>query len=834
MAATPRTTSPTLADRNSRSASAATTPSRARRRTGRSTRSSSSRTARCSRASCRPRRASTARSASAARARPPSAARAACASTASPAWPATRISTSAQALVAGRRHRGRADGQHARHQGPDRRHGRGPLEEDPARHAVAHQQGADPRARVHRRRASRWSTSRSRWRASSAAPASRTASRWRSTRCSSARPRWPRPTASSATRATPSSSSASRTSPRTRTASTTARTASSASRPAPRAWRPMNQIMRLRRRAGNDHHIVDRNNGERHETAFVTLIQRQRAAARGRAAAALLRRRLVVRQVPPGARARSCSTRCPRSPRRSCAARSRRWARCSRHKHPQARTSSRSRGSTSKVEGRDERLELNLYITGYDEDIERRRTSRRRGRAGHQPTGEPARPRRSPTHEGRLLARLREPRLHPELHGSMAKIAPLLDIELVELDRAVLHRRRRHRRAQPGARRHAERAHVRARPAGRGRRPDDEHLLDLPGRADRVPGAPRRQRRVPRARQRDAGRGRAEYEKGIDEQELPLGAGRGVRPRQAARARQAAADRPAASARSTAATSSARPTGWASTTSNPRDTYLGLVIEALGGTVIEYAGSHKCCGFPIITMNKEASLKQAGPPPRRRGGRRRRLPRDAVPAVPPQPRPAAAAGRARRWGATLDMPVLHLPQLVGLALGLEPEGARAAAPRRQADRGHRLDDLGRRGRRAGGRRRQRQRRLVGAVPKIRRGAAGGRARRATSRPAAGAARRPDAPPSIIPVVGDGARPSWLPAERDPHRTAARPAGRSLALDLDAARERLRRAIRPSTTSSRCGPPPWCGWPLLGRGRGFPDVQRRPRAGSCCA
>src|SRR5205085_8050570 len=44
----------------------------------------------------------------------------------------------------------------------------------------------------------------------------------------------------------------------------------------------------------------------------------------------------------------------------------------------------------------------------------------------------------------------------------------------------------------------------------------------------------------------------------------------------------------------------------------PRDSYLGLVIEALGGTVIDYAGSHKCCGFPIITMNKEASIKQAG------------------------------------------------------------------------------------------------------------------------------------------------------------------------------------------------------------------------------
>ena len=35
----------------------------------------------------------------------------------------------------------------------------------------------------------------------------------------------------------------------------------------------------------------------------------------------------------------------------------------------------------------------------------------------------------------------------PELHGSMEKVAPLLDLELVELDRAVVLRRRRHRRA---------------------------------------------------------------------------------------------------------------------------------------------------------------------------------------------------------------------------------------------------------------------------------------------------------------------------------------------------------------------------------------------------
>jgi succinate dehydrogenase / fumarate reductase cytochrome b subunit len=103
----------------------------------------------------------------------------------------------------------------------------------------------------------------------------------------------------------------------------------------------------------------------------------------------------------------------------------------------------------------------------------------------------------------------------------------------------------------------------------------------------------------------------------------------------------------------------------------PRDTYLAQVIEALGGTVIEYAGSHKCCGFPIITMNKEASLKQAG---RHLGDA---VDADADCVVTPCPlchlnldlqQPLAERVTGRR----LDMPVLHLPQLVGLALGLSP------------------------------------------------------------------------------------------------------------------------------------------------------------------
>jgi succinate dehydrogenase / fumarate reductase, iron-sulfur subunit len=41
----------------------------------------------------------------------------------------------------------------------------------------------------------------------------------------------------------------------------------------PKDVNPMGQIMRLRRIATNDHHIVDSNNGERHEAAFTTLIK---------------------------------------------------------------------------------------------------------------------------------------------------------------------------------------------------------------------------------------------------------------------------------------------------------------------------------------------------------------------------------------------------------------------------------------------------------------------------------------------------------------------------------------------------------------------------------
>jgi succinate dehydrogenase / fumarate reductase cytochrome b subunit len=105
---------------------------------------------------------------------------------------------------------------------------------------------------------------------------------------------------------------------------------------------------------------------------------------------------------------------------------------------------------------------------------------------------------------------------------------------------------------------------------------------------------------------------------------------------------------------------------------HPRDTYLHQLIETLGGTVVDYAGQYKCCGFPIITMNKEASLKQAG----RHLGDAADADADCLVTPCPlchlnldlqQPLAEKLAGRP------LNMPVLHLPQMLGLALGLEPK-----------------------------------------------------------------------------------------------------------------------------------------------------------------
>src|SRR6188768_86250 len=103
-----------------------------------------------------------------------------------------------------------------------------------------------------------------------------------------------------------------------------------------------------------------------------------------------------------------------------------------------------------------------------------------------------------------------------------------------------------------------------------------------------------------------------------------------------------------------------------------RDLYLEKVIETLGGEVIEYDGARKCCGFPVITMNRDTSLRQAGT----HLGDALDAGADCLVTPCPlchlnldmqQPEAAKAVNR------DLGLAVLHLPQLVGLALGAEPK-----------------------------------------------------------------------------------------------------------------------------------------------------------------
>jgi len=107
-----------------------------------------------------------------------------------------------------------------------------------------------------------------------------------------------------------------------------------------------------------------------------------------------------------------------------------------------------------------------------------------------------------------------------------------------------------------------------------------------------------------------------------------------------------------------------------------RDEYLEYVIDAVGATVVNYDGQDKCCGFPIMTINKENSLTMAA----NHLSEAQQEGADCL--ITPCPlchlnldaqQPDAA--KYAKVG-NLEVPILHLPQLIGLALGISPEELR--------------------------------------------------------------------------------------------------------------------------------------------------------------
>jgi succinate dehydrogenase / fumarate reductase, cytochrome b subunit len=106
-----------------------------------------------------------------------------------------------------------------------------------------------------------------------------------------------------------------------------------------------------------------------------------------------------------------------------------------------------------------------------------------------------------------------------------------------------------------------------------------------------------------------------------------------------------------------------------------RSTYLEQIIELVGATPVEYHGKSKCCGFPMLTFNRETSLRMAGKhliEAKSKGA-------DVL--VTPCPlchlnldgqQPDAEGVVQEKIGT----PIFHLPQLLGLAFGFDPEELR--------------------------------------------------------------------------------------------------------------------------------------------------------------
>ncbi len=96
---------------------------------------------------------------------------------------------------------------------------------------------------------------------------------------------------------------------------------------------------------------------------------------------------------------------------------------------------------------------------------------------------------------------------------------------------------------------------------------------------------------------------------------------------------------------------------------------LESLIETLGATPVKYDDRLKCCGFPILMMNKQNSLQLSGNAivgAKDAGA-------DAMVTSCPLCHLNLDAYQPEiesRVGAKLKMPILHIPQLVAMALGV--------------------------------------------------------------------------------------------------------------------------------------------------------------------
>ena len=97
---------------------------------------------------------------------------------------------------------------------------------------------------------------------------------------------------------------------------------------------------------------------------------------------------------------------------------------------------------------------------------------------------------------------------------------------------------------------------------------------------------------------------------------------------------------------------------------------LERIIKILGAEVVDFPGKTRCCGFPILTINEKNSLTMVATHTRDAKSH------GADIMVTPCPLchlnlDGMQAKAASQEEASIDLPILHLPQLLGLAMGLD-------------------------------------------------------------------------------------------------------------------------------------------------------------------
>jgi succinate dehydrogenase / fumarate reductase, iron-sulfur subunit len=147
----------------------------------------------------------------------------------------------------------------------------------------------------------------------------------------------------------------------------------------PKGVDPMNQIMRLRRKAGSDEHINDRNNGYRHEHAFVKNIRKNgllhEADLLPDSYGGKFHPRAVPELISSLPTAATALARGKITPKTALG-------------HPH-KASKEVKRIFDEVDGKQQRLELNLYVTGYEDEPE---NAEEQGAAGRETPVEPSMP----------------------------------------------------------------------------------------------------------------------------------------------------------------------------------------------------------------------------------------------------------------------------------------------------------------------------------------------------------------------------------------------------------------------------------------------------------